>query len=162
MANSSGPLKLFAELLELDRTSRDRRVSLSLAQKQRRQVIAGDLRVWAVESQRLPGGAEQRAHPRAAVRLRVQLLGGPRPIELSTDSLAVGGLSATISWTPRCGDLVALRLSPPEPEEPIDVMAEVVWYDARRSRAGMRFSDLDEEGRALIEHLVFGELLRGR
>jgi PilZ domain len=157
---SSSPLKLLAELLELDQVSRERRAAWPLAQRQRRQVICQDLRSWALARQAAPEGSEQRRDPRAAVHIRVQLLGGPRPIELRSESLAVGGLSATLHFAPRKGDLMALRLIPPEPEAPLELMGEVVWYDARKARAGLRFKDPSDEAKSVLERLVFGELVR--
>jgi hypothetical protein len=160
MASPSGtPLQLLAELLELDQVSRDRRTSVTLSQRQRRQVICTELKQWALARQQT-SGTEHRRDPRAPVRIRVQLLGGPRPVDLRSESLAVGGLSATVSFTPRNGQLLALRLLPPAPEQPFELMGEVAWYDARRSRVGVRFKDLGEEQRALVERLVFAELLR--
>jgi hypothetical protein len=158
---SGTPLKLLAELLELDQLGRDRRVSLNLAQKQRRQVICQELRLWALARQMAPTGGEQRRDPRAPVHIRVQLLGGPRPVELQSESLAVGGLSATLNFTPRKGDLLALRLIPPPPEPPLELMGEVVWYDPRKPRAGLRFKDASDEAKAVLERIVFGELVRG-
>ena len=157
---SSSPLKLLAELLELDQVSRERRASWSLAQRQRRQVICTDLRAWALARQVAPEGAEQRRDPRAPMRIRVQLLGGPRPVELQSESLAVGGLSATLHFAPRKGDLMALRLIPPAPEAPLELMGEVVWYDARKARAGLRFKDPNDEAKSVLERIVFGELVR--
>ena len=158
---SSSPLRLLAELLELDQIARDRRAALTLAQKQRRQVICQELRLWALARQNAPSGSEQRRDPRAVMRLRVQLLGGPRPVELQTESLAVGGLSATLHFAPRKGDLMALRLIPGEPEAALELMGEVVWYDARKTRAGLRFKDTSEEVKAVLERIVFAELVRG-
>ncbi len=158
---SSSPLRLLAELLELDQLSRDRRATLSLVQKQRRQVICQELRVWALSRQSAPSGSEQRRDPRALVRIRVQLLGGPRPVDLQSESLAVGGLSASLHFAPRKGDLMALRLIPPPPEAPLELMGEVVWYDPRRSRAGFRFKDPSDDVKAVLERIVFGELVRG-
>jgi hypothetical protein len=157
---SSSPLQLLAELLELDQVSRERRSSMSLVQRQRRQVICQDLRAWALARQVAPEGAEQRSDPRAPVRIRAQLLGGPRPVELQTESLAVGGLSAKLNYAPRKGDIMALRLIPPEPEPPLELMGEVVWYDPRRSRFGLRFKEPAEEAKSVLERIVFGELVR--
>src|SRR5262245_22218606 len=88
-------VRLLAELVELDRQIRIKRQPLTLAQKQRRAQISQDLHRWALAQQRAgwDGAGEQRRDPRANVRLRVQLVGGPRPIELQSDSLAVGGMS---------------------------------------------------------------------
>jgi hypothetical protein len=157
---SSSPLKLLAELLELDQVSHERKASWSLAHKQRRHVICQDLRSWALARQAAPEGSEQRRDPRALVRLRVQLLGGPRPVELQSESLAVGGLSVTLHFAPRKGDLMALRLIPPEPEQALELIGEVVWYDARKTRAGLRFKDPGDKARDVLERIVFGELVR--
>jgi PilZ domain len=158
---SSSPLRLLAELLELDQLARDRRATLTLAQKQRRQIICQELRLWFLARQGAPSGGEQRRDPRAAMRVRVQLLGGPRPVDLQTESLAVGGLSVTLHFAPRKGDLLALRLVPAEPDPPLALMGEVVWYDPRRTRAGLRFKDPSEEAKEVLERIVFGELVRG-
>jgi hypothetical protein len=157
---SLSPLKLLAELLELDQVSRERRSSWSLAQRQRRQVICTELRAWALARQVAPEGAEQRRDPRVPVHIRVQLLGGPRPVELQSESLAVGGLSATLHFAPRRGDLLALRLIPPSPEGALELMGEVVWYDPRKARAGLRFKDPSDEAKSVLERIVFGELVR--
>jgi hypothetical protein len=118
------------------------------------------LKSWALARQAAPQGAEQRRDPRAPVRIRVQLLGGPRPVELQSESLAVGGLSATLHFAPRKGDLMALRLVPPPPEPPLELMGEVVWYEPRKARAGLRFKDSSDEAKAVLERIVFGELVR--
>src|SRR5262245_47249265 len=99
-------VRLLAELLEIDRTHRNRRQPLQLVQKQRRAAIARDLHLFALAKQRgtAPTGAEQRQHPRANVRLKVQLLGGPHKVDLHSDSLAVGGASLMVKFTPRVGD----------------------------------------------------------
>src|SRR5258706_7917481 len=131
MGNPSGtPLQLLAELLELDQVSRDRRASLTLSQRQRRQVVCTELRQWALARQQSPG-LEHRRDPRAPVRIRVQLLGGPRPVDLRSESLAGGGFSPTGSFTPRNGDPLAPRLIPPQPGPPFGLMGEGGWYDPR-------------------------------
>jgi len=158
--NPAQAVRLLAELLELDRTVRGRRQPLSLVQKQRRAAIARELHMWALAKQRgnAPPGAEQRMHPRANVRLKVQLLGGPRSVDLQSDSLAVGGVSVSVSFTPRVGDLLGLRLVPLE-DAAFELMGEVVWFDPVRSRAGLRFHDLTDEARAVLERLVFSDLI---
>jgi hypothetical protein len=104
-------------------------------------------------------GAELRAHPRASVRLKVQLLGGPRSVDLHSDSLAVGGVSVTVNFTPRVNDMLALKLVPLE-EAPFEVMGEVVWFDPVRSRAGLRFHGLTDDGREILERLVFSDIVK--
>jgi hypothetical protein len=159
--SSTQAVRLLAELLEIDRTVRGRRQPLSLVQKQRRAAIVRDLHMWALARQRgnAPPGSEHRQHPRAAVRLKVQLLGGPHPVELQSDSLAVGGVSVRVSFTPRVGDLLGLKLVPLE-EAAFEVMGEVVWFDPVRARAGLRFHQLTDEGRAVLERLVFSDLVK--
>jgi len=151
-------LRLFAELLEMDRSVRSRRMALSLTQKQRRAAIVRELHMWALSRQRGPGGAEQRQFPRAQVRVKVQLLGGPRPVDLQSDSLAVGGVSVAVSFTPRVGDLLGLRIVPLE-DVPFEVNGEVVWFDPVRARVGLRFHELTDDGRAILERLVFSNLV---
>src|SRR5258706_9170887 len=112
-------MRLLAELEELDRQLRYRRVPLSYAQKQRRSLVASELHRWALARQHGPATAEQRREPRAQLRLRVQLLGGPRPTELQSDSLGMGGLSVELTWRPVLGDHLALRLVPPPPDTPV-------------------------------------------
>jgi hypothetical protein len=148
---------LLAELLEMDRSVRSRRQARSLPQKQRRAAIVRELHQFMLARQRGPG-AEQRQFPRAAIRIKVQMLGGPHPVDLHSDSLAVGGLSCQVSFTPRNGDLFGLRLVPLE-EPPLEVDAEVVWYDPVRSRVGLRFINLSDEGREILERLVLQELV---
>jgi hypothetical protein len=154
-------VRLLAELVELDRIVRTRRQPLSLPQKQRRAAISRDLHLWALAKQRgaAPPGAENRQHARANLRLRVQLRGGPRTIELQTDSIALGGVSVAVKFSPRVGDILGLRLVPLE-DEPFDVMGEVVWFDPVRARAGLRFQNLSEEGRAVLERLIFSDLVK--
>jgi hypothetical protein len=154
-------VRLLAELLEIDRAVRTRRQPLQLVQKQRRAAVVRDLHLFALSKQRgsAPTGAEQRQHPRANVRLKVQLLGGPHKVDLQSDSLAVGGASVTVKFTPRVGDLVPLRLVPLE-DAPFEVMGEVVWFDPVRSRAGVRFQSLTDEARAVLERLIFSDLVR--
>ena len=54
-----------------------------------------------------------------------------------------------------------LKLIPPPPELPLDLMGEVVWYDPRSSRTGLRFKDPSDEAKEVLERVVFGELVRG-
>jgi hypothetical protein len=156
----SKALKLLAELQEFESMLRKRRQPLSLAQKQRRSAIAADLHRWALERQRqrLSPQAENRQHARADVRMRVQMLGGPRPIDLESDSLAVGGLRVLVNFAPRVGDVLALKILPLEAPS-IEAMARVVWYDPRRGKAGLSFVDLDADSRAHLEQLIFSDLL---
>jgi hypothetical protein len=162
MAISAGQaVRLLAELLDLDRSVRQRRQPLSLVQKQRRAAIARDLHLWALAKQRnaAPSGADQRQHPRANIRVKVQLLGGPRIVDLHSDSLAVGGVSVTVKFTPRVGDMLGLRLVPLE-DAPFEVMGEVVWFDPVRSRAGLRFHNLPDEARDVLERIIFSDLVK--
>jgi hypothetical protein len=153
-------LKLLAELRDIDHAARSRK-NITLAEKQRRLAIARELNQFTLDQQRPQGGgADHRQHPRAQVKLKVELLGGPRSIELETDSLAVGGVSCVVSFGPRVGDLLSLRLTPPAPDEPIEVMAEVVWFHPIRSRAGLAFHDLRDEARAVIERLIYSDLVK--
>ena len=160
---TSQAVRLLAELVDLDRQLRVKRQSLTLQQKQRRAQIAQDLHRWALARQRegWGGGGEQRRDPRANLRMRVQLAGGPRPVELQSDSLAVGGMSLTLTFPVRLGDRLHLKLVPPPPDEPIAVEAEVIWFNAGRQRAGVQFYGLDDEGRALLERLIFADLVGG-
>lgn len=160
-SNAAKAVRLLAELVEMDRTIRSRRQSLTLSQKQRRAAIIRELHLWALARQRgaAPPGAEKRQFPRAEVHLKVQLLGGPRAVELQSESLAVGGVCVTVSFAPRVGDLLPLRLQPLE-DAPFDVMGEVVWFDPIRARAGVRFHDLSDDGRAVLERLVFSDLVK--
>jgi hypothetical protein len=155
-------MRLLAELKDLDQKTRLKRQPLSLQQKQRRQQIAVDLHRWALARQRegWSGGGDQRRDPRANVRLRVQLIGGPRPIDLESDSIAVGGLSLQLNYQPHLGDHLALRLVPPPPDEPVEVEGEVIWFNAARQRAGIQFHAVSDEARALLERIVFSDLLR--
>jgi hypothetical protein len=159
--NAAQAVRMLAELLEIDRATRMRRTPPSLPQKQRRAALARDLARWALAKQRgaAPPGAELRQHPRANVRVKVQLSSGPRPIDLSSDSLGVGGVSVLMSFAPRVGDMFRLRIVPLE-DAPIEVTGEVVWFEPVRSRAGLRFHDLSEEGQEGLERLVFSDLLR--
>jgi PilZ domain len=156
-------VRLLAELVELDRQIRHKRQPLTLQQKQRRAQIAQDLHRFALARQRevWAGSGEQRRDPRANVKLRVQLIGGPRSIELQSDSLAVGGMSLTLSFAPRLGDRLHLRLVPPQPDEPFAVEGEVVWFNAARQRVGVQFHGLDELQRELLERLIFADLVGG-
>lgn len=156
-------VRLLAELVELDRQIRFKRQPLTLQQKQRRAQIAQDLHRFALARQRSNWGGEgeQRRDPRANLRLRVQLVGGPRPIELQSDSLAVGGMSLTLTFAPRLGDRLHLQLVPPPPDEPLPVEGEVIWFNAARQRVGVQFHGLDEAGRELLERLIFADLVGG-
>jgi hypothetical protein len=154
-------MRMLAELVELDRQLRMRRQPLTLQQKQRRAQIAIDLHRWTLAQQRWAGAGAQRRDPRANVRLRAQLVGGPRPLELQSDSLAVGGMSLTLTFAPRLGDRLHLRLVPPPPDEPVELEGEVIWFNAARQRAGVHFLDVSEEARALLERLIFADLLGG-
>ncbi len=152
-------LKLLAELRDIDHAARSRK-AITLAEKQRRLAIARELNQFTLDQQRPLAGANHRQHPRAQVRLKVELLGGPRSIELETDSLAVGGVSCVVGFNPRVGDLLSLRLTPPQPDEPFEVMAEVVWFHPVRSRAGLAFHDLPDDARAVIERLIYSDLVK--
>lgn len=156
-------VRLLAELVELDRQIRSKRQPLSLQQKQRRAQIAQDLHRFALARQRATyaGSGEQRRDPRANVKLRVQLVGGPRAVELQSDSLAVGGMSLTLNFAPRLGDRLHLRVVPPPADEPFTVDGEVVWFNAARQRAGVQFIGLDEGQRQLLERLIFADLVGG-
>lgn len=156
-------VRLLAELVELDRQVRLKRRPLTFQQKQRRAQIATDLHRWALARQRatFPGTGEQRRDPRANVRLRVQMIGGPRPVELQSDSLAVGGMSLTLSFAPRVGDRLHLRLVPQPPDEALAVEGEVIWFNAARQRVGVQFHGLSDDGRALLERLIYADLVGG-
>jgi hypothetical protein len=133
---------------------------MTLQQKQRRAQIALELHRWALARQQAQWpGQPQRKSARARLALRVQLIGGPRPLELQSESLAVGGMSLQLNFQPRLGDHLALRLVPPPPDEPFEVAGEVVWFNAAKQRAGVQFQELSEEGRALLERLVFDDLI---
>src|SRR6476646_3449655 len=154
-------VRLLAELVELDRQIRVKRHPLTLQQKQRRAQIAQDLHRFALARQRADwkGAGEQRRDPRANVKLRVQMIGGPRPIELQSDSLAVGGMSLTLTFAPRLGDRLHLRLVPPQPDDPFLTDGEVVWFNTARQRVGVQFIGLDEAQRQLLERLIFADLV---
>jgi hypothetical protein len=152
-------LRLLAELRDIDHGARSRK-AITLQEKQRRLAIARELNQFTLDQQRAGSGPNLRQHPRAQVRLMVELLGGPRAIELETDSLAVGGVSCVVSFGPRVGDLLSLRLTPPAPDEPFEVMAEVVWFHPVRSRAGLAFHDLPDDARAVVERLIYSDLVK--
>ena len=153
-------VRLLAELKELDRTTRQKRQTLTLQQKQRRAQIALDLHRWTLARQHAQwSGNQQRKSARANVKLRVQLIGGPRPLELETESLAVGGLSLILSFQPRLGDHLHLRLIPQPPDDPIEVAAEVVWFNAAKQRAGVQFQDLSDDAMGVLERIVFDDLI---
>ncbi len=154
-------MRLLAELVEIDRNIRVKRQPLTLQQKQRRAQIAQDLHRWALarQSAEWSGPGEKRRDPRANLQLRVQLVGGPRPIELQSDSLAVGGMSVTLSFAPRLGDRLHLKLVPPPPDEPFTVEGEIIWFNAGRQRAGVQFHGLDDDARALLERLIYADLI---
>lgn len=162
MLPSAKAVRLLSELLEFDQIVRARRQPLTLVQKQRRQAIATELHRWALERQRATTpGSEARRDPRADVRLRIQMLGGPRPIDLDADSLAVGGLRCAVNFQPRVGDVLALRMVPLE-EPATEVMARVVWYDPVRSKAGLSFMGLSDLARAFVERVVYSGLVKGK
>jgi hypothetical protein len=155
--NYTRALKLLAELRDIDLGARARR-AITLAEKQRRIAIARELHQIALAGQKPQDGSENRRDPRARVKLRVLVVGGPRPIELQTENVAVGGVSVGLPFTPRVGDLLALRLIPPEPDEPFEAMGEVVWFHPVRQKAGLRFHDLGDGGRGVIERMIYGSL----
>jgi hypothetical protein len=70
-------------------------------------------------------------------------------------------MSLDLSFAPRLGDRLHLRLVPPPPEDPLEVEAEVIWFNPARQRAGVQFSGMSEEGRALLERLIFTDLVGG-
>ena len=152
-------MRLLKELLEIDDAVRRRRVALTFVQKQRRITIANDLGRWAMASRRAPKGSELRQHPRTEMRVRLELLGGPQPIGLETDTLGLGGASVLVTFPVRRGDVWRMRLNAPG-EEGAEVSAEVVWVDVPRAKAGLRFLDQTDELRALVERLVFSDLIR--
>ena len=113
--DSAHAVRLLAELIELDRSLQKKRRAWGLVQKQRRAAIARELSLWAMSRQQLSGSGEKRQHPRASLKLRVAMQGGPRPLALDSDTLAVGGLSLSVPFQPRAGDLLHLTLVPPPP-----------------------------------------------
>lgn len=155
---SPPPVKLLAELLELDKQLRGRRNPPTLQQRQRRTAISRQLHDWAMAKQEQPGRVPQRSEPRAALQVAVELLGGPHRVLLMTESVAIGGLSCEVSFSPKRGDLLHLRILP-DGEAPFEVMAEVVWWNANNRRAGMAFRQVPEEGRAVLERMVFRGLI---
>jgi hypothetical protein len=164
---TSRAVLLIAELQELDRKlMRGQAPSLTLLERQRRAAICRELHAWALERQQGNQAIKRRADPRAAIALRVSVVGGPHSVELITESLAVGGLSVVLtSFLPRVGDLFTLRLQPDAAPDPslahsITAMADVVWVDPVRSRAGLRFRQLSEADRAAIEALVLDTLVQ--
>ena len=160
VAPSTKVVRMLSELLEFDQLVRTRRQPLTLLQKQRRQAISSELHRWALDRQRSTGsGAELRRDPRADIRLRVQMLGGPRPVDLEADSIAVGGVRVHVGFQPRIGDLLALRMVPLE-EPAIEVMGRVVWYDPVRSKAGIAFMSLSDSARAFVERVVFSGIIK--
>ena len=160
MVPSTKAVRLLSELLEFDQLVRTRRQPLTLVQKQRRQAIATELHRWALDRQRNSvSGAEHRRDPRAEVKLRIQMLGGPRPVDLEADSLAVGGVRCHVGFQPRIGDVLALRIVPLE-QAAVEIMAKCVWYDPVRSKAGLAFMNLSDSARSFIEQLVFSDLIR--
>ncbi len=162
MLPSTKAVRLLSELLEFDQLVRTRRQPLTLLQKQRRQAIATELHRWALDRQRAQGsGSELRRDPRADIRLRVQMLGGPRPVDLEADSIAVGGVRVHVGFQSRIGDVLALRMVPLE-EPAIEVMARVVWYDPVRSKAGLAFMGLSDSARAFVERVVYSDLIKAR
>jgi hypothetical protein len=159
---STKAVRLLSELLEYDQLVRTRRQPLTLVQKQRRQAIASELHRWALERQRAQTrGSELRRDPRADVRLRVQMLGGPRPVDLEADSIAVGGVRVHVGFQPRVNDVLALRMTPLE-EPAVELMARVVWYDPVRSKAGLAFMSLSDDGREFVERVVYSGLIKPR
>jgi hypothetical protein len=152
---------MLAELLELDQQTRAKRNPQSFQQKQRRAQLARELHAFALERQRAEwsGDGEQRQDPRAKVRLRVQLVGGPHPVELESDSLAIGGMSLMLPFLPHRSDRLHLRLVPPPPDEPVAVDGEIIWTNAARHRVGVRFCDVSEDARALLERLIYSDLV---
>ena len=156
-------MQLLKELLEIDEAVRRRRVALTFVQKQRRMTIASELGRWAMATRPAPKGHELRQHPRADMRVRLELLGGPAPIALETDTLGLGGAGVAVSFPVRRGDIWRMRLCPPDgPDgvDPVELSAEIVWVDVPRARAGLRFVEQTDELRALVERLVFSELIR--
>lgn len=118
-----------------------------------------ELSQWALSQQKGPPGAPNREFPRAALRLKVQLIDGTRAVESESRSLSVGGLSVTAPIAPEVGQTMVLRLSPVAPDPQVMVTGVVVWYDRDRLMVGLRFGDLSDEARALLERLVFTNLL---
>ena len=157
--DSTRALKLLAELRDIDTGARSKR-AITFAEKQRRQAIARELADIALNEQRPPSGQSQRRHARAPIHVRVQLLGGPHTIELTTDTIALGGVSVDVPFSPRVGDLFALKLIPPGTDEPFEVMAQVVWFQPARQKAGLEFHDLPEAGRTILERLIYTDLFK--
>ena len=89
------------------------------------------------------------------------MLGGPRPVDLEADSIAVGGVRVHVGFQPRVGDVLALRMTPLE-EPAVELMARVVWYDPVRSKAGLAFTGLSDDARGFIERVVYSDLIKNR
>jgi hypothetical protein len=158
-------MQLLHELVEIDSSRRGRRQPLSMEQKFRRRDICRQLNHWALERQRLAGGgAERREHARAPgpMQLGVDLLRASERIGAELDSLAVGGVSLIVAVPVKVGETLTLRLVPEPPDQQVELEGDVVWFDAGRSRAGLRFGKMGEEAQALLERLVFGGLLAAK
>ena len=108
-----------------------------------------------------PEGAEQRRDPRAAVHICACSSSVGRVLSSCSRSRWRWAASRRrLHFAPRKGDLLALRLVPPPPEVALELMGEVVWYDPRKARAGLRFKDPSDEAKSVLERIVFGELVR--
>ena len=160
MLSAIKAMQLLKELLEIDEGVRRRKVALTFVQKQRRMTIASELARWAMASRPAPKGHELRQHPRADMKVRLELLGGPQSVSLETDTLGLGGAGVAVRFPARRGDVWRMRLWPPEGDDPVELQAEVVWVDVPRARCGLRFLEQTDELRAVIERLVFSELIR--
>jgi|GEM_PF-2572456 len=158
---TSRAVKLLSELADIDRKLMSSSFQgLTLLERQRRSAIVRELGGWALERQIAPEGSQRRADPRAPIRLGVQLIGGPHPVTLESESIAVGGISVLLQhFTPRVGDQLTLRLGPID-SMIVEVMGQVVWIDPIRQRAGLRFCDLSEANRAAVEYLVLRSLVQ--
>jgi hypothetical protein len=155
-------LQLLAELNDLDRSLEQQ---LGFAEKQRRRIIARELHEFAMtlQGRMSSGGASRREHPRASIELPVVLLGGPHPVELIAESIAVGGVAVrTRNFIPRNGDLWPLRFPIEEAgkDHSFEVLGRVVWVDVGKGRAGIRFTEVSDGARTVLERIVFSALLQ--
>lgn len=102
--------------------------------------------------ERLESPEERRAHDRSRLILDVFFDGEDMTGVASTKDISPGGLYMNTQATIPQGAVLIVRI-PFRPDATIVCRAEVIYSEPGRG-LGLRFIDLSDEGRALLEHEI--------
>ena len=102
--------------------------------------------------ERFESPEERRAHDRSRLILDVFFDGEDMTGVASTKDISAGGLYMNTTATIPQGAVLLVRI-PFRPNETVVCRAEVIYSEPGRG-LGLRFIDLSDEGRALLEHEI--------